>query len=371
MVDPTTGIDLEKAGIADIVNRQNVGASQRARNELIRQQTQSGKSPDLSSLYSTQQVNQSEFPNYAPTSLPELSKDVFGNVVQKSYEYSPGFSKDDPSIQALNSKYKYNMPDLQPTAYIEGGPGYDFTKNPYGSWDLGNEFVLAPKLNRSTDPLGVHQQKEDYGNPEYYKPFKDDGTFDQSGWEIRSTKSGALGSLLSTLQILAAATGPSMFGPAGGTAGTLGSENMFFGGLNAMAPTATQTAGMFGNQAWDLGNKYVNKAAEGALKGFLFSGGNPTAALQGGLTGPVGGYLSDVASPYIGNIASKALGGAASGSLASLFTKNSPIAGSLYGGMSGGLNAYLNSVNANTDPFNKMASNTVSGLIRKKLFRNK
>ena len=58
MVDPTTGIDLEKAGIADIVNRQNVGASQRARNELIRQQTQSGKSPDLSSLYSTTQTNQ-------------------------------------------------------------------------------------------------------------------------------------------------------------------------------------------------------------------------------------------------------------------------------------------------------------------------
>ena len=58
MVDPTTGIDLEKAGIADIVNRQNVGASQRARNELIRQQTQSGQSTDLSSLYSTKQSSQ-------------------------------------------------------------------------------------------------------------------------------------------------------------------------------------------------------------------------------------------------------------------------------------------------------------------------
>jgi len=73
----------------------------------------------------------------------------------------------------------------------------------------------------------------------------------------------------------------------------------------------------------------------------------------------------------VGDIASKSLGGAASGTLASLFTKNNPIAGSLYGGMSGGLNAYLNSVNANSDTFNKMASNTLSGLVRKKLFRNK
>ena len=104
MVDPTTGIDLEKAGIADIVNRQNVGASQRARNELIRQQTQSGKSPDLSSLYSTQQVNQTEFPNYAPKVLPEPERDAFGQKTKYSTtQYSPGFSASDPYIRNLNS----------------------------------------------------------------------------------------------------------------------------------------------------------------------------------------------------------------------------------------------------------------------------
>ena len=370
MVDPTTGIDLEKAGIADIVNRQNVGASQRARNELIRQQTQSGKSPDLSSLYSTTQTNQTEFPNYAPKVLPQPERDVFGqNTKYTNTQYSPGFSSSDPYIRNLNSLYKYNMPDIQKDAFGEGGPGYDFKRNPYGTWDLGNDLVLAPKFNIAADPLGGHMK--DYTDPTYYKPFKDDGTFNPEGWHVQSTKSNALQGLLGTAQILAAAGGNSMFGPAGGSGGTLGSENLFFGGTSATAPVATQSAGMFGNKAWDLGNKYANKAAEGALKGFLFSGGNPTAALQGGLVGPVGGYISDTTSPYIGNIASKALGGAASGSLASLFTKNSPIAGSLYGGMSGGLNAYLNSVNANSDPFNKIASNTLSGLVRKKLFRNK
>lgn len=464
MVDPTTGIDLEKAGIADIVNRQNVGASQRARNELIRQQTQSGQSPDLSSLYSTQQQSQNnsgimpfeqwqqQYKNPDYWKYEDIKPDVFGNdprdslregvpqytkgladyigyampdwknqlgvksltdfhpfggantgisdklygnlymedniqsplyknssvpteVLAAVYPNTAAFLKDDPKIKELLSQYKYIAPasasQLQ-SAQGEGGGGFDWRSNPYGSFDLGKDgLYLTPKYDAKSDPNfnPFGSGRNDYTSG--YKPYSEDGSFNPEGWYVRQMKSNALGGLLGTMQILAAAAGPSIFGPGGGTAGTLGSENMFFGGTSAIAPTATQSAGMFGNKAWDLGNKYVNKAAEGALKGFLFSGGNPTAALQGGLTGPVGGYISDVANPYIGNIASKALGGAASGTLASLFTKNSPIAGSLYGGMSGGLNAYLNSVNANADPFNKTVSNTLSGLVRKKLFRNK
>lgn len=440
MVDPITGIDLEKAGIADIVNRQNVGASQRARNELIRQQTQSGKSPDLSSLYSTQQQTQTDsgimpfedwkkslelrdrpihqpysiggpqlpvqyetsqepsIRNYLKYAMPNEPKlDSFGyygtgffgrpnNMTPQDYWrgrtdlpqevinaiYAPGDAirhANDPTIKQLNEKYKYVAPASESQLGSPDGGGFDWRSNPYGSFDLGkDDWYLTPKYIRGSNEVFGDVNREDATK---YKPYNEDGSFNPNGWETRQRKSGALGGLLGTLGILTSAFGPTMFGPVEGTAGTLGSENMFFGGLDAMAPQVTQSAGMFGNKAWDLGNKYVNKAAEGALKGFLFSGGNPTAALQGGLTGPVGGYISDVANPYIGNIASKALGGAASGTLASLFTKNSPIAGSLYGGMSGGLNAYLNSVNANSDPFNKTLANTISGLTRKKLFRNK
>ena len=270
---------------------------------------------------------------------PNTPKEVLAAL----YPSTSAFLKDDPFIQQLNSKYQYIAPASQSqlrSAEAEGGSGFDFRTNPYGSWDLGHDnLYLTPKFKHGQG-LDMHPEGSIYDrylNSKYYNPYNEDGTFNPEGWEVRSNKSQAMGGVIGTLGILGAAAGPSMFG----------------------------------NNAWDLGNKYVNKAAEGALKGFLFSGGNPTAALQGGLTGPVGGYISDVANPYIGNIASKALGGAASGTLASLFTKNNPIAGSLYGGMSGGLNAYLNSVNANSDTFNKMASNTLSGLVRKKLFRNK
>lgn len=458
MVDPITGIDLEKAGVADVVNRQNVGASQRARNELIRQQTQSGQSPDLSSLYSTQQQSQNNsgimpfdtwkdslvqydkplprtfnitkgayspqeyeyeyaqdptVDNYLRYAMPGEATlgrtgyygvDVFGrpnhtqpqdawrnrtDLPQQVIDalYAPGDEirhRNDPFVQQLNSKYKYFsggyggvQPDSLEAAVNGSGPYGE-----YGGWDLGNYLALVPKTqhqyqtDRDASTATLLDRSTNFGRYDgkiqrHPDPYTVEGMFNPEGWHVVSTKSNALGGVMGTLGVLAAAAGPAMFGPAGGTAGSLGSENMFFGGLNAVAPTATQSAGMFGNKAWDLGNKYANKAAEGALKGFLFSGGNPTAALQGGLVGPVGGYISDAASPYIGNIASKALGGATSGSLASLFTKNSPIAGSLYGGMSGGLSAYLNSVNANSDPFNKTVSNTLSGLVRKKLFRNK
>lgn len=433
MVDPTTGIDLEKAGIADIVNRQNVGASQRARNELIRQQTQSGQSTDLSSLYSTKQSSQNnsgimpfetwqqQYKNPDYWKYDELPKtnNMFGNVGDQWSSYREGipkytkgledyikyaapdlvsdadwkkntsntfvshsangisdylygspylestiqnplyknpntpkevlaalypstsaFLKDDPFIQQLNSKYQYIAPASQSqlrSAEAEGGSGFDFRTNPYGSWDLGHDnLYLTPKFKHGQG-LDMHPEGSIYDrylNSKYYNPYNEDGTFNPEGWEVRSNKSQAMGGVIGTLGILGAAAGPGMFG-------------------------------------WDLGNKYVNKAVEGALRGFLFSGGNPTAALQGGLIGPVGGYISESLNPYVGDIASKSLGGAASGTLASLFTKNNPIAGSLYGGMSGGLNAYLNSVNANSDTFNKMASNTLSGLVRKKLFRNK
>jgi hypothetical protein len=354
MVDPITGVDSNLAGLADVVNRQNVGASQKARNELIRQQTQQGTSPDLSSLYSTQQPGQSN----QLSNIPDI----------------------------LNSRYKYTAPateDELRNMYAEGGSGFDFTKNPYGSWDLGNSMILAPKYNvagyngAGADPFFAHSN--DYNNPGYFKPYNEDGSFNPEGWGVRSTKSHALGHIMGTLGVLAAPVaaywGPALSGAteAGtaattGTAGTMGAgESMFFGGTNAIAPTTAQSAGMFGNKAWDLGNKYINKAAEGALKGFLFSGGDPKAALQGGIMSPLGTYISDAANPYIGSIASKTLGGAASGALSSLFTKNSPIAGSLYGGMSGGLNAYLNSVNANADPFNKLVSGSLAGIVKKKI----
>lgn len=368
MVDPITGIDTEQAKLADIVNRQNVGTSQRFRNEQIRKQTQSGQSPDLSSLQTTSDLSQGY--DWGLSNDTGQYVDPFGQTKYKSVDYAPTFSKNDPTFQSLSSKYAYQMPNTQREAFVEGGPGYDIRHGPYGSFDLGNNLFLVPKLNKTKAPFGVPANNESLLNKDYYNPLNSDNTLNLDNWEVMKHGGHALGSLVSTLQVLAPAVTGYLNAPTGGTPGSLGSENMFFGGTDAIAGPTT-SSGIFNQKNLDLGNKYLNRSAEGALKSFLFSGGDPKAAMQGGIVGPAGSYVSDSLNPIFGDIASKSLGGAASGALASLFTKNSPIAGSLYGGMSGGLNAYLNSVNKDSDQFNKLVSHTGTGLLKKHLFGNK
>lgn len=87
-------------------------------------------------------------------------------------------------------------------------------------------------------------------------------------------------------------------------------------------------------------------AASGAIQGSqtdMGAGEGALRGLAGGGLGYLGGGLASGATYDLGDIVSKMSGGAASGAIDSLFSKNNPIEGSLYGAMSGGLHGFLNS----------------------------
>lgn len=126
----------------------------------------------------------------------------------------------------------------------------------------------------------------------------------------------------------------------------------------------------------------VASAATNAAANLATNGGDMKSALSsaifGSLSGAAGNYLSNATSGYLGDVGSKILGGAASGGLNSLFSKNSPVQGSLFGGMSGGLHGWLNSVNRANDSLtpkqdsqNKAKAQQLSQLFRKAVGRGK
>lgn len=101
------------------------------------------------------------------------------------------------------------------------------------------------------------------------------------------------------------------------------------------------------------------------------------SALFSSAAGGVGDKITSATTGSLGDIGARALGGAASGGLNSLFTKNSPIAGSLFGGISGGLHGYLNSIAKGTntldkkqDANNRISAQTLSNTLRKLTKRN-
>lgn len=94
-------------------------------------------------------------------------------------------------------------------------------------------------------------------------------------------------------------------------------------------------------------NAGANYARTGDLENALKAAAFSTAS------GAAGNWLGSTTASSLGEIGSKALGGAASGGLNSLFTKNSPIEGSLFGAMSGGLHGFLNSTDRSNNTYNK------------------
>lgn len=112
-------------------------------------------------------------------------------------------------------------------------------------------------------------------------------------------------------------------------------------GYSLGSSTANNAANSF------LINAVTNYARTGDLGNALKSSAFSTAASLGG------NWLSSNLNGSLGEIGSKALGGAASGGLNSLFTKNNPIQGSLFGGMSGGLHGFLNSTDRSNSTLNK------------------
>lgn len=114
----------------------------------------------------------------------------------------------------------------------------------------------------------------------------------------------------------------------------------------------------------------------GALGNFS-KGMDARSALASALFSTAGGALANATKGTLGEIGSKMLGGAASGGISSLYGKNSPIAGSLYGAMSGGLHGFLNSTDMQNKTFNQQANDrnlnlakNVTGLA-KIMLRNK
>ena len=94
-------------------------------------------------------------------------------------------------------------------------------------------------------------------------------------------------------------------------------------------------------------NAGANYARTGDLENALKAAAFSTAS------GAAGNWLGSTTASSLGEIGSKALGGAASGGLNSLFTRNSPIEGSLFGAMSGGLHGFLNSTDKSNNTYNK------------------
>lgn len=108
-----------------------------------------------------------------------------------------------------------------------------------------------------------------------------------------------------------------------------------------MSPDVAKMVGNFGVSA--ASNLMRGQGMDSALASALFS----TAS------GKAGSELGKALSPTLGEIGSRAIGGAASGGLNSLFNKNNVVAGSLFGGMSGGLHGFLNSTDKQNNTFNK------------------
>jgi len=103
--------------------------------------------------------------------------------------------------------------------------------------------------------------------------------------------------------------------------------SMAYGGLGSMGGGAAAGGGSALQQAQDWYNslpKYQQSALRGAGQNFVTSGGDPKAALQGGLTGGIGGLaggaLNSFGAPSWlsslgGNLAGKLAGGLSAGAL--------------------------------------------------------
>ena len=130
-------------------------------------------------------------------------------------------------------------------------------------------------------------------------------------------------------------------------------------GVGSYAGSNVGSGGVMGTDV-SLGSAAANSAANNMI---INAGANyaRTGDLENALkaaafstaSGAAGNWLGSATAGNLGEIGSKALGGAASGGLNSLFTKNSPIAGSLFGAMSGGLHGFLNSTDRSNNTYSK------------------
>lgn len=296
--------------------------------------------------------------------------------------YSPLTHQEDPYVKFLNSKYK-------PTT---------------NGWDLGDGKLYTPiKSFQGNDWYGLNGPT---GNAEMDSPtfsqaiekdwadaFTPEGKFNKEGWHVTQPKSHAMQGILGTLSVIAPALfyGLGMVGTAAGEGGAAaggtgtavgeggasvagssaaipaGSEGLMTGSLATEAAPAAAGAstGMFGNSNLDMGNAWLNRAGEGAIRGAVGSGGNLKSILGGALSGGIGStinsnlsglgkYLTDQGlSSNVANSITDFASGAGGSLVKNLFGKNSGqemLQGALASGVGKTLGGVFNRGTDVTDP---------------------
>jgi len=226
----------------------------------------------------------------------------------------------DPTVQRLNSMYKYQPESY---GYLNQDTGGEFPiiskgKGGLGSWDLGDgktlvpvreeQYEIAPGQSQADGSIGFLQGFNSLA-PTAYNP---DGSFNPSGWRVADLRSEsrrqAQGHLKGVASVLGAALGSYLMGPAGGAAADIpaGSEGVMTAapGTTATAGTATTSPGVFGQSSLDTGSQVGNKAIESGIKSYVMSGGDPNKALLGALSAPLASTVSSSIGDSAGDFSS-------------------------------------------------------------------
>ena len=420
------GLGLDQSQLADVINQQYKGYSQKQRNQMMQS---AAASPDNWGAI-TQQANKTAT---QPTEFLGAGRTDNIPTVSLNGQQLTGYDSSNlGSLYNMNSGYAntpfdytdsvgkgYYTPDTQ--SKVESSAP-NFLSGWFGAYNNpgGNYHEHRPVSNGGyyfADPWGFSHSLSKVGNNKYFVSentlnehtrsgtaetwFTLDrnkdlsgltyGQFNGQGGLFFDPRKTNLSSLLSPGRIndAYAERGGGFFGdfgkivePVGNILGAVYSGGVPWGsilvgvdnaasgnwegvGNNAISGIASYagynvgSGGVMGTDA-SLGSAAANSAAnnmiinaganyartgdlENALKAAAFS----TAA------GSAGNWLGSATSGSLGEIGSKALGGAASGGLNSLFSRNSPVAGSLFGAMSGGLHGFLNSTDRSNNTYNR------------------
>lgn len=175
--------------------------------------------------------------------LATVKKDVFGRSIETATAFaSPINFETDALAKKLSDKFKFVAGGWTP--YTDGQDGGSIgQEGVYGYFDLGNGRAIKPKQDQRFMLDADHPyQGGTIGFLQVSKanqpaPLKADGTMNPDGWQVVSTKSQAMGGIMGTLNVIGAAFGSALFGPAGGLTTDLS------GSLDGLMTGSLQTAG--------------------------------------------------------------------------------------------------------------------------------
>lgn len=412
------GLGLDQSQLADVINQQYKGYSQKQRNQMMQS---AAASPDNWSAI-TQKSNQqasmpTEFLGAGRTSdIPAVSMDgqkltgYDDSNLSSLYNMNPNYKgvdfdyTDSAGKGYFNTETQNRIESSAPNFISGAKTGYDLNPTKAGGYyfsdpwgfshsvdKVGNNkyFVSADTLNQHTRSgtadtfYGLDKTKDlsglFYGQNQgkaglFFDPTKTNlsslltpqrnnsayadpghGFFGDFGKIVEP-----VGNILGAIYSSGVPWGSILVGVDNAASGNWeGVGNNAINGIASYAGSSVGSGGVMGTNA-SLGSAAANSAANNMI---ISAGANyaRTGDLENALkaaafsttSGAAGNWLGSATAGDLGEIGSKALGGAASGGLNSLFTKNSPIEGSLFGAMSGGLHGFLNSTDKQNNTFNK------------------